>query len=139
MSVSYRINSDMQLVIVEVTGRFTLHQGVAATERFANDARADYSYDFLVDCGANPHFDLDFARMLTMISRFAPFHRKRSANSLSVCYAPGDVAFGMARMYHTLVADKVTYRMALARTRLETAQLLDRPVEQLFRVWPEAG
>ena len=101
MPVDYRIYPDFGIVQVVFSGLVRAIENIAAVEDYRNSAGYDPLLHILMDL-ADCSFPSDlFADMMLLKQRLGLHYRTRDPRSHTAIYAPGNVAFGMARLFRS--------------------------------------
>jgi hypothetical protein len=117
-------------VVFQHWGTITTDETMATLNAMRADPLADPGHQYFVDFSRVAHFDVDFGRMLSHVGRLARQAPQRRDNSRTALFAPGDVAFGVARMYQSTGDGTLQHAVGVFRRRAEAFSFLgiaDRP------------
>ena len=137
MPCSYRILPKDNLVVIAHYGTITTDENIATLRHIRSDPEARDDQDYLVDFSRVTTFDMDFRRMLAHVNRLQE-QVPHGAGTATAIVAPGDVGFGLARMYQSLAEGRLPFRIGVFRSRPEAMAFLGRPDAPRFRTDIEA-
>ena len=127
MPVTHAIYPEQHLLCA----RFTDRVGLSDLLRYIAESRADPAYRpglaIFNDMGAVRDFHLGFSDMMTLRKHLLPGFRNAPRTVLIGIYAPGDVAYGMSRMHHALLAEEPGVAVGVFRDAAECAGFLAPP------------
>lgn len=136
MPSSFNIHPDLDLVHLRHTGHVAVEDliGVLKASRTHPDYRAGMKE--LSDCSQLTGTDITLSEVSDISQWIRRYYGKHDKDFLTCQYAPGALAFGMCRMYHTLIQDVPNLHLALVDNAPEALAFLDLPPEtgdRLFR------
>ena len=115
MPAFYVILKEPALLVSRYTGCLTSGDVLDTLTRYLDDPRYDPAHSHLVDLRQATEFDIDFGRMMRLATRLEPFYTRRAPGARSAILAPQDVAFGVARMYQSLVGERMQNEVGVFR------------------------
>ena len=116
-----------RLVLARFSGLYTTADGMALIEAFLEDPEARLDFNHLYDLSGVDNFDADYSAISRMVSWKAPRLKDASKDARCVLLAPGDIAFGMARMYQSLSADVFPFAVEVTRDMAEALAQVNQP------------
>ena len=123
MPADYRIETDLNLVVVTFSGAVTLAEQIATLRAYAADPMRDPAHHGLMDfsdCTMHEHFFEEVQRLAHCIRRT---FEGRAESARRTIYAPDDVTYGVNRMLQSLL-DGSGPHMEVCRTRAEALDAL---------------
>lgn len=125
MPIRYEIDTAAHRVTTTYTGLITPEENLAAYRAYLDDPAANPAYDYLIDLSDIIDIESDFPRVQYMVARLAPLYANRAPNALTAIFAPGDIAFGVARMYQSLNSVEGFENVSIFKTMAEATAWLD--------------
>lgn len=125
MPIRYEIDPSADRVTVTYTGLITPEENLASYLAYLEDPAARPSQDYLVDLTDVTDFESNFAGIRNMVSRLVPLYANRTAGALTAICAPGEVAFGVARMYQSLNSIEGLENISIFKSKREALKFLD--------------
>ena len=119
------------------TGVLTPQETAKSCLAYFAGAEFDPAHDHFFDLSGATSFDFDFGRMMRLVSRLEPHYARRDAATRSALFAPGDVGFGVGRMYQSLLADRVPFELGVFRNSDAALDFLGRDAETACAIWQE--
>lgn len=124
MPVTYRILPERGFILIRFHAVYGTSDGKAAITAVTADARYDRHQVHLIDLRDVTRFDATFADMQAMVRWKCNRFSDALDGSRSVIIAPGDIAFGMARMYQQIADGVLPMRIDVVRTHAEAHVML---------------
>ncbi len=125
MAYRYFVNVPSRIALVRFRGTYTVEDGRDWTRVYFGSDEFAPDNSIVFDLSAVTRFDATFRTVSAMVNWKEPFFKQLSPDVQTVLVAPNDVAFGMARMYQQLAADKFGAQISVVRTEAEALVLLD--------------
>ncbi|MGP6087704.1 hypothetical protein [Antarctobacter jejuensis] len=116
MPIRYEILTDLELVLVHFLGEVGCEEHISSFQDYAADPQFDGRQHVLIDL---THCRLDnsyFEDMQRLAYRLKGYYGVRALTSRTALYAPGDVVFGMSRMYQSIAAGVSPWEIGVFRT-----------------------
>lgn len=143
MSITYQILPDLHVVFVRFVGEVRPDEHIASFLDYAADPLFDGRQDVLLDladCTLNESY---FEEMQALAIGLKGYYEVRDRASRTAIWAPGEVTFGMCRMYQSLSDGIDSWPVGVFRTRDEALECLgflpgDAATARLTAVWDEA-
>lgn len=124
MLLSFDLFPERMLLLARFSGTYSTADGNELVENFLNAPPDTASYRHLYDLSGVEVFDADFGTISFMVSsktsRFSDIPRGTACAIL----APGDIAFGMTRMYQSISEDVLPFDMMIFRTEAQALAAL---------------
>lgn len=102
MPIRYKILSDLDLVVAHFFGEVGTEEHIASFLEYAAEPLFDGRQNVLVDMSRCTLEDAFFADMQRLAYRLKTYYEVRALTSKTSIYAPGDVVYGMSRMYQSI-------------------------------------
>ncbi len=103
MPISYKILPGQMLTYVQYTGVVDADHVVQAAKAHATDSNFAPGATEFIDLREIVEFDMSYRTMSNMIYRLGKLHDAHGPPALELLLADNDVAFGMARMFESIV------------------------------------
>lgn len=119
MPVGFTIRPDFEVMVALFHGVVSVNDIRHAFKEYQRDPAFDGRYCVLMDLAycsfPDDHFD-DYRQLAHSLR---PHYATRDAQSRTSFFAPGDVAYGMSRMYQSIAEGKAGYSIEVFRTAKE--------------------
>ncbi|SMX38972.1 hypothetical protein [Maliponia aquimaris] len=143
MPITYSILPDLGLVLVRFEGEVRTDEHVESFLAYAADPRFDGRQDVLLDLEAGSFNMSNFEEIQVLAYRLKGYYAVRDPGSKTSIWAPGDVTFGMCRMYQSIAEVSGSLKVGVFRTREETMGYLGfapgvARTRQLIAAWNAA-
>ena len=127
MPISYKILPDKKITYVHYTGVIDADDVVRAAK--TNAAQPNFAPGMieLIDLREILEFDMSYRTMSNMIYRLGKLHTLHGPPAQELLLAENDVAFGMARMFESIVELAGGPNVHIARSEAEALLRLGRP------------
>lgn len=125
MPVDHAVHPEFNIVLVVFRGLVTAQENVDAVREYRSGPRYDPMHHVLMDLAECRFPDDFFAQMREMSERLRHHYVARDPRSVTSIYAPGNVAYGMGRLYKTSVNPNAPYRVEVFRTQAEALRFAD--------------
>ncbi|WP_417523959.1 hypothetical protein [Marinovum sp.] len=130
MSYTYAFDETERLFLLRLQGRVTASGMAEMMTALAEEPRRRPDQDVFCDLSGLESLDLSFTQVMSTTRSRASFYEQSTAARVAV-WAPGDVAFGMARMYLTMLQGYDGITADVFRQRADAAAHLGRGEDQL--------
>lgn len=140
MPVTFKVLPEANLVLSWFRGDVSTAQHIASFQAYAADPLFDGRQHVLIDLADCTLESSYFDDMQRLAYQMKNYYTVRDLSSKTAAYAPGDVAFGMSRMYQSLTEGNSPWAFGVFRTREEAMRFVDiqpgSPREALVKaVW----
>jgi hypothetical protein len=98
MPISHRYDPELRTLFVELTGEVTANELVDAARKLSSDESVPPGHNELVDLSGIAQTDVTGATLRHVASLYASTDRRPEESRVAI-YAPGDLYFGLSRMY----------------------------------------
>ncbi len=116
MPCAHEFATEHDLIVMRCWGKVTMQELRSTFVAAVHDPNYRYGMSEFGDFSGVTSVDLGFPEMMALAERFRAGY-ERSRNVAKVAYfAPGDIAFGMTRMFQTLTSDVENLDLGLFRT-----------------------
>lgn len=125
MPVSFEVLPDANLVLVWFRGDVSTAEHIAAFQEYGRHPLFDGRQHALVDmcnCSLETSY---FEEMQRLAYQLKDYYAVRDVTSKTAAFAPGDVAYGMSRMYQQITDGASPWEFGVFRTRPEAMAFLD--------------
>lgn len=119
MLSSCHVFPDKRLVLARFSGVYTTADGKEMAQRLLDAPPSAMSYSHLYDLSEVQTFDADFGNISSMISWKASRFSAIPPGTACAFFAPGDIAFGMARMYQMVAEGVLPLETTVTRSERE--------------------
>lgn len=119
MLVSFDLLPKRRLVLALFSGTYATADGQDLITRFLNAPAEATPYSHLYDLSDVTEFDADFSKISSMVSWKTDRLSHVPKGTVCAICAPGDIAFGMARMYQSLSEGVLPFDMKILRSEAE--------------------
>lgn len=102
MSYTYAINDSERLFLLRLQGRIDATSMAELMTALAQEPQRRPDQNVFCDMSELESVDLSFTQVMSATRSRAGFYEQSSAVRIAV-WAPGDIGFGMARMYLTMM------------------------------------
>lgn len=126
---------DPGLLVTQYRGHMRPDDVLGTLLRYLEDPDFDPAHAHLVDLQQTTELDFDFGRMMRLVSRLEPYYARRSEGARTAILAPRDVAFGIARMYQSLLGDRPQFEIGVFRDRDAAAAFLGLSPDFAVTLW----
>lgn len=133
MPVDYTIRADLNLVLVVFSGLVRAEENIAAVEAYRTGPGYDPLHHLLMDLAECRFPTAFFADMRLLRDRLGYHYKARDPRSHTSIFAPGDVAYGMGRLFRSSVNRDAPNPVGVFRRAEEALRFVD-----LDPVRPEA-
>lgn len=120
MPQSFVLHPDLNLIVMRYSGHVTLDDLRDAFAESVTDPRYRPGMMELGDFSGATETQIGFAEIMAIAERVRMAYRQYPSQILVAHYAPSEIAFGMARMYQTIMNDVENLNLGLFRTIPET-------------------
>ena len=127
MPISYKILPGQMLTYVHYTGVVDADHVVRAAKAYTADPNFAPRATELIDLREIVEFDMSYRTMSNMIYRLGKLHAIYGPPAQELLLADNDVAFGMARMFESIVELADGPPVEVLRSEAETLLRLGRP------------
>lgn len=117
MPVTFQILPDFNLVLARFHGEVGTEEHIASFEEYARHPLFDCRQHALVDLSDCTLDDAYFDDMQRLAYRLKDYYAVRALSSKTAVYAPGDVVFGMSRMYQSIADGVSPWEIGVFRRR----------------------
>ncbi|MFV0358243.1 hypothetical protein [Tropicimonas sp.] len=125
MSHSYSIHPDLDLIVMRYSGHVTLNDLRDGFVASIGDPRYRPGMMELSDFSAADDTDVGFAGVMAIADKVRESYAS-SAGIVRIAHcAPSDIAYGMARMYQTIMSDEENVAIGLFRSLPEALEFLN--------------
>lgn len=125
MPYSAFIAPHRRLTVVRFTDVYTTQDGHDWAKRYVTDPAFARDQIQIIDLSGVSRFEADFNAVASLVSRKAELFADIVPGTLCVLIAPTGLAYGMARMYQQLGADRLPFDMHVVSTEAEAFLLAD--------------
>ena len=127
MPMAFTIDHDNQRIAVSATGVLLAHEMTDCMRSILRDGDWGESYSMLVDMTRVDRVEADYEEMrnVALTSELSARTRRRTGRHAIV--AATDANFGMARMFQTMVEEKVPRQVMTFRNIEDEREWLDEP------------
>lgn len=132
---------DQQLILARFSGVYTTADGKEMAQRLLDAPSSAMTYRHLYDLSQVTAFDADYGNISAMISWKIPRFSAIPRGTACALFAPGDIAFGMARMYQMVSEDVLPFAMTVTRAEAEALAATGQDATTISEVlhWRDAG
>ena len=127
MPVTYKIHPDCNLICKTLSGNVTLAELTTLLPAVLADPDLRRGMDTFVSLEDVTDFDFGYRGMAQFCARVIGLNGTGPATNRRAVYAPGDLAFGMARMYQTLFNDTSSIDVQVFRDLEGACRHLGKP------------
>ena len=140
MSVAFKVLPDAGVVLVRFSGEVDGAQQIASFVDYARHPQFDGRQHALLDLSDCTLENSYFEDIQRLAYRMRSYYQVRDRCSRTSVYAPGDVVFGMSRMYQSITDGVSPWKLGVFRTRAEALRFLDIPPDsaceaRVMAVW----
>ena len=125
MPIAFEVLPDLNLCLAKFRGEVSTEEHIASFLEYTRHPLFDGKQHALVDMKdcllENTYFD-DMQRLAYQLK---DYYEARDLSSRTSVYAPGDVVFGMSRMFQSIADGNSPWEMDVFRTRKEAMAYLD--------------
>lgn len=107
MPCSFKVFSAANLIIVRLWGSIRLDEILEMNAQYSTNTTANSGFLEFVDLSEVTEIDLDFMQVRAIITNREKTVPKDISPRVAAIYAPGDVSFGMARMFQSFSAGRL--------------------------------
>ena len=129
MQNTYSIHPEFSLLCKRLSGHVTHEQLTELGQRAFSDARYEKSMRVFEDLRNLETVDFDYNRVRSLGQSVAKRFTGYSVVIRTAHYAPGDLAFGIARMFQTILSDSQNLDIGVFRDFDEAVDFLGLPEE----------
>lgn len=119
LPIRYKILPDLQIVLVHFLGEVGPEEHIASFMDYAAEPQFDPRHHILLDLSHCQMNDSYFEDMQRLAYRLNGYYKVRALTSKTAVFAPGDVVYGMSRMYQSISEGVSPWEMGVFRTRAE--------------------
>ncbi len=116
LPIRYKILTDLNLVAVHFLGEIGSEEHIASFLDYAADPQFDGRQHALVDMSECKLDTSYFEDMQRLAYRLKGYYEVRALTSRTAVYAPGDVVYGMSRMYQSIAEGESPWELGVFRT-----------------------
>ncbi|EBA05861.1 hypothetical protein [Sagittula stellata] len=116
MPVDYTVHPDLSIVLVLFHGTVRTEENIEAFLNYRRHPDFDGLQNVLMDLAHCRFPDNFFAEMRALGDRMRPYYQTRDPRSRTSIYAPGNVAYGVSRLYRSRVNPDAPYPIGVFRT-----------------------
>ncbi|MGR3367562.1 MAG: hypothetical protein ACU0CC_06145 [Sagittula sp.] len=116
MPVDYTVHPDLNIVLVLFHGLVRSEENIEAFLDYQQHPDFDGLQNVLMDLAHCRFPDNFFVEMRALAERLRPYYQTRDPRSRTSIYAPGDVAYGVSRLYRSRVNPDAPYPIGVFRT-----------------------
>ena len=124
MLLSFDLFPERMLLLARFSGTYSTADGNELVEKFLNAPPDTASYRHFYDLTGVETFDADFGMISSMVSSKTNRFSDIPKGTACAILAPGDIAFGMARMYQSISEDVLPFEMTIFRTEAKALAAL---------------
>ncbi|WP_323766994.1 hypothetical protein [Antarctobacter sp.] len=140
MPVTFKVLPDANLVLTWFRGDVSTAEHIASFKDYARHPLFDGRQHVLLDMADCTLETTYFEDMQRLAYQLKGYYSVRDLSSMTSVFAPGDVAFGMSRMYQSITEGQSPWAFGVFRTRAEAMDFLDIGADsareaQLLAVW----
>ncbi|MCR9275330.1 MULTISPECIES: hypothetical protein [Mameliella] len=125
MPVTFEVLPGFNLVLVHFRGEVGTEEHIESFLEYAAHPLYDRHQHALVDMADCTLHDAYFADMQRLAYRLKGYYAERDHASRTSVYAPGDVVYGMSRMYQSITDGLSPWETGVFRTRDEAMAFVD--------------
>ncbi|SNS13949.1 hypothetical protein [Antarctobacter heliothermus] len=125
MPVTFKVLPEANLVLSWFRGDVSTAQHIAAFQAYTADPLFDGMQHVLIDMSDCTLESSYFDDMLRLAYQMKNYYTVRDLSSKTSVYAPGDVAYGMSRMYQSITEGNSPWAFGVFRTRKEAMGFAD--------------
>tara|TARA_R100000750_G_scaffold45209_1_gene30354 strand:+ start:3617 stop:4120 length:504 start_codon:yes stop_codon:yes gene_type:complete len=123
--VTFKVLPEINLVLSWFRGDVSTAQHIASFQAYAADPLFDGKQHVLVDMSDCTLESSYFDDMQRLAYQMKSYYSVRDLSSKTSAYAPGDVAYGMSRMYQSITEGNSPWAFGVFRTRHEAIAFVD--------------
>ena len=124
MPASYSIHPDRNLVHITFKGCLTKPEVLRMREDLVTDPAYRAGFVEFIDMSETQDFSIDHNGMMGIIRQYQNLFATHGFPRCMIIFAPGDLGFGMARMFENMTSEDIRFAPILTQTRPEAlAQL----------------
>ncbi len=138
MPARYSVHPEINVVFIRYEGTVETEEVVDAYKAYCESAQYDAAYNHLIDMSGATTLNIDFARMIFLVSRISALSTLRATGCKTALFAPGDVQFGVGRMYQSIAEVKVDFEIGVFRASDESVTFLGLNPDDVLPVWKNA-
>ncbi|GAA4220740.1 hypothetical protein GGQ68_000414 [Sagittula marina] len=116
MPASFKILTEMNIVLVRFEGDITVDQNVDCLGAYREDPQFDGGQHILLDVANCTFPERFFEETQRLADRLTAFHTARDPRARTSIYAPGKVNFGICKLYRDTVRARMPYPLEVSRT-----------------------
>lgn len=121
-----------KLILARFSGTYSTTDGQNLVNRLLAWGNPEaLAFRHLYDLSEVQRFDADFGAISSLVSWKTNRLHPVPAGTLCVIFAPGDVAFGMARMYQSVADDSLPFDIRVTRSEAEALAELGDPASSI--------
>ena len=124
MPIEYAFSLKHDLVYARHFGMVTLDDLATNFATYLADPLYVPERPEFIDLSTASHAKLTLADAMALVTAVNQQGGERPVRTLTVCWAPGDLAFGMARLYSSVAAQQDGIRVAVAREQSDALGLM---------------
>lgn len=125
MPAKYEIIERHNLVHITFYGSMTRDDVVRMRAALVTDPAYRSGFVEFIDTRLADEFDINYNGMLNIIRHYQQLFSVYGFPICMIIFAPGELGFGMARMFETMSSDDVRFRPILTQTLKEAFQELE--------------
>ena len=135
MPSAFQIFAEDNFVVSVHWGHMTAREHSKLIRDYRASPDADPTQDCLIDFTLVTDYDLTFVTLLFEISSLQLPDVRPELSRMAIL-APGDVAFGVARMYESVIDGRLSTTPMVVRSRTEAFRFLGREDKPEYRLKP---
>lgn len=139
MPISYCISPDLDLLYARYFGPMRAEQFSDIYRVYMDDPDYRLGRTELIDMSDATALELNFEQVKTILMGVGRAIPKGTPPIRTVLLAPGDVAFGLARMYQSLADYSGLLEVSVHRTETDALSALDLPYPSVQAMLAEGG
>ncbi len=122
MPVDFTVHPDLNVVVVLCHGVVRTSENVEAYLAYHRHPAFDGLQHVLMDLAHCRFPDNFFEEMRELSVKLAPYYASRDPRSRTSIFAPGNVAYGMSKLYRSRVNPEAPYPIGVFRTAAEALE-----------------
>ncbi|WP_421701355.1 hypothetical protein [Aliiroseovarius sp.] len=126
MPATYQIIEPRNLVYIRFDGILGSVEVLRTRAALVTDPAYRAGLVELIDMRTTNAVDFGMVGMLNIVRQYQELFDKHGYPVCMVIFAPGDLGYGMARMFESLTSDDIRFKPILTQTRDEAAAELER-------------
>ena len=124
LSIDYQIHPAHNLVLARFRGEVSTEDHIVAFLEYTRNPGFKAHQHALVDLSECTLEESYFKDMQRLAYRLKTYYAVRAPSSRTSVYAPGDVVFGMSRMYQSIAEGTSPWEMGVFRTKVDSLEFL---------------